>query len=239
MPWRQIYQTHCPTLNRLSGRNRLATRSIWPIPIGFSHIMTHPQGPRYWIICEKYPRYHFLQVGISAVGQILLDRGGEVGHPVIAFKRRVCFIIVIAFMQVIVIGWNMWIAKLGNGGFCNIGYPTETQLKLKSREVSFVHNFVLCCSIVLKCYSEHGSDTTMRCATFQNDRTTEKYVVRKRDFTRFEFEVSFGGGIADCNSPQLTRLSYRSVLGPRNPILCPGPQHGHAPVNLPTIPNNS
>ena len=37
---------------------------------------------------------------------------------------------------------------------CNIGYPSETHLKLKSREISFVHNINLNDPIVLKCCTE-------------------------------------------------------------------------------------
>ena len=57
----------------------------------------------------------------------------------------------------------------GPGVLCNIGYPPETHLKTKSREISFAHNFRFNCPIVLKFCTEHGSDTAVPCAKFQND----------------------------------------------------------------------
>ena len=47
------------------------------------------------------------------------------------------------------------------GMLCNIGYAFETHLKLKSPEISFVHNICLSCPIVLKYCTEHGSDNAM------------------------------------------------------------------------------
>ena len=59
---------------------------------------------------------------------------------------------------------------------CNIdvGCPSETQLKLKSREISFVHNFRLNNPIVLKFCKEHGSITAVLWAKCQNDWTTKQ-----------------------------------------------------------------
>ena len=54
------------------------------------------------------------------------------------------------------------------GGYSNIGYLSETQLKLKSRESSFAHDVLLSCQIALKLYTEHGSVTAVLCAKFQN-----------------------------------------------------------------------
>ena len=78
------------------------------------------------------------------------------------------------------------------GVLCNIGYPSETHLKLKSRDISFVHNIRFHCPIGLKFCTEHGSDTAVLCAKFQNDRSTEAWVMDKRDFARFEFKMNFG-----------------------------------------------
>ena len=66
---------------------------------------------------------------------------------------------------------------------CNIGYPSETHLKLKSREISFVHNTRFNCPIVLKFCTEHGN---------QNDWKLDMAVMNERDFTRFEFKMRFG-----------------------------------------------
>ena len=48
---------------------------------------------------------------------------------------------------------------------CNTGYPSETHLKPKYREISFVHLFVNF-SIVFKFCTERGSDITVLYAQF-------------------------------------------------------------------------
>ena len=53
-------------------------------------------------------------------------------------------------------------------GLCNIEYPCETCLKLKSREISFVQNIHFNCQMVLKLCIEHGTDTAVLCANFEN-----------------------------------------------------------------------
>ena len=65
---------------------------------------------------------------------------------------------------------------------CNIGYPTETHFKLKYREISFAYNLFISQPIVL-------NDTTVLCAKYQSDGTTQKYVMDERDFTRFDFNI--------------------------------------------------
>ena len=57
---------------------------------------------------------------------------------------------------------------------CNIGYPSETYLKLKFREMSFLNNSRFGYPIVVTFCTEHGSDTAVLCAKFQNDWTTAK-----------------------------------------------------------------
>ena len=39
---------------------------------------------------------------------------------------------------------------------------------------------------------EHGGDTVVLCAKFENDWTTEKDLMDERDLARFKFKVSFG-----------------------------------------------
>ena len=56
---------------------------------------------------------------------------------------------------------------------CNIGYPSETHLELKSHEISLVHNIRFNYLIDLKFCTEHGSDTAVLCAKLQSDRSTE------------------------------------------------------------------
>ena len=77
-------------------------------------------------------------------------------------------------------------------GWYNIAYPFETYLKPKPREISFGHNLLLSCTVVLKFCTEHGSVTAVLCAKYQNDLTIEMDVLNERSFARFEFDVSFG-----------------------------------------------
>ena len=96
------------------------------------------------------------------------------------------------------IGWSFKISiKHIDGGpiqqvLCNIGYPSETHLELKSHEISLVHNIRFKCLIDLKFCTGHGSDTAVLCAKFQGDGSTEAFVMGKRDFARFEFKMNFG-----------------------------------------------
>ena len=66
----------------------------------------------------------------------------------------------------------------------NVGYPSEICLKLNSRKISSFRNLFLSCAIILKFCTEHGSDTAMLCANFQNDWTTEVCVIGERDSAR-------------------------------------------------------
>ena len=68
---------------------------------------------------------------------------------------------------------------------CKIGSVFETHLKLKSREISFVHNTRFNNPIVLKFGTDHGWITAVLCAKFQNDWTTEAKVMDERGFARF------------------------------------------------------
>ena len=49
------------------------------------------------------------------------------------------------------------------GAFCNMGYPSETALQLKSREDAFAWNVLLSYPIALTFCAEHGSITTVLC----------------------------------------------------------------------------
>ena len=51
---------------------------------------------------------------------------------------------------------------------CNIWHH-KTHLKLKFCKISLVHNIHFGCSVFLKLCTEHGSDTAVLCAKFQND----------------------------------------------------------------------
>ena len=65
---------------------------------------------------------------------------------------------------------------------CNIGYPSETRLKPKYREISFVYNLLHSQPIVLKFCREH--DIAVNGANF-NDWAHETDVMGERDFARF------------------------------------------------------
>ena len=57
-------------------------------------------------------------------------------------------------------------------GLIQYRVPARNQSKLKSREISFARNALLSNQIILKFYTEHGSDTAVLCAKFENDLTT-------------------------------------------------------------------
>ena len=78
------------------------------------------------------------------------------------------------------------------GLVCNIEYPSKTDLKVKSREISFVISTRFDNPIAVKCCSEHDNITAMLCLAFQNDFTTEARIIGERDFARWEFKMSFG-----------------------------------------------
>ena len=74
----------------------------------------------------------------------------------------------------------------------NIGYPSETHVKLKSREISFAHNLFIDFPILLNFSAMHGSITAVLSAKFQNDWSIERAIIDERVFARFEFKMSFG-----------------------------------------------
>ena len=74
---------------------------------------------------------------------------------------------------------------------CNTGHPSETHLKLKSREISFFHNTRVNNPIILIFCTEHDSITAVLRVKCQNDWTTETDVIDEQDFARFEFKMSF------------------------------------------------
>ena len=70
----------------------------------------------------------------------------------------------------------------GDGAVCNMGYPFETHLKPKSREISFARNLFLNFPIVLKFCIEHGSIT----CSVQNFKTIgqPKRMLRANEVSR-------------------------------------------------------
>ena len=100
------------------------------------------------------------------------------------------------------------------GALCNIRYPSEIHLKLKSREISFAHNSCLSWLIALKFCTEYGCITAVLCAKFQIDWTIETDVMDERNFARFELKMSFGriSYIAQNPRPALLLNRHSSYL---------------------------
>ena len=67
------------------------------------------------------------------------------------------------------------------GVLCNIRHPSETDIKLKSREISFVHNLLFNCPVVLKFCTSHDSDAAVLCTNFQTGWSNEGYVIGKQN----------------------------------------------------------
>ena len=62
------------------------------------------------------------------------------------------------------------LSDTGPWGLCNIRYPSKTHLKLKPREISFIHDIRFSCLIVLTFCTEHGTDIALLCANFTRAR---------------------------------------------------------------------
>ena len=73
---------------------------------------------------------------------------------------------------------------------CNVEYPSETHLKLESHEILFDHKSHFNNQIILKFCTAHDSITVVLCTKFQNNWTTQTYVMDERNFARFEFKMS-------------------------------------------------
>ena len=97
---------------------------------------------------------------------------------------------------------------------CNIWPPLETHLKLKSREIAFACNFLLCCQIVLKFCTEHG--IVVICANF-SELLHNWNRCSGRDFARFEIKgrVSYMATATrpwSSKRPALHKLHYTDVI---------------------------
>ena len=77
------------------------------------------------------------------------------------------------------------------GVLCNIGYPPENHLESKSREISFDHNICLNNPIVLKCCTEHCSDTVV--LWDKDNWIIGTDLMDERDVARYEFKMGFDG----------------------------------------------
>ena len=72
------------------------------------------------------------------------------------------------------------------GACWNIWYPYETNFKPKLCEILFASNLFLCCPIIKKFNTVHGSSSNiaMRCVKFHNDWTINLNIIDDWDFTR-------------------------------------------------------
>ena len=97
---------------------------------------------------------------------------------------------------------RLWVSA--PGVLYDIGYPSETHLKLKSRELSWIHITCCSCPIVWKFCSEHDSVTVVPCTKLQNVLETTKLVMDKQVLARFELKMRFRriSYIAQGLSPQ-------------------------------------
>ena len=91
----------------------------------------------------------------------------------------------------------------------------KTHLKLRFHENPFVHDIHLSCQIILNFCTEHGSDTAMLCAKFQNDFITGKLVNDEWHSPKIWVEDEFPREILYCHSLQ-THKTIRTtfVYGP-------------------------
>ena len=70
-------------------------------------------------------------------------------------------------------------------------YPLKNHSKIKSHKILLVHNIHFSCQIILTFCTEHGGVTAMLCAKVQNDLTTEKYIMCKNKFSKFEVKMFY------------------------------------------------
>ena len=138
-------------------------------------------GVYYWYV--KMPRYRYVEHGLKYFSFYVQKHiahlatcsgpstqpvhGGPLGAP--AFLKLVYW----ASEQ------PTWVMHLPShhrhrisgdpGVLCNIRYSSETDLKLKTCEISFLHDICFSCPNILQFCTEHDSDTTVLCAKFQDN----------------------------------------------------------------------
>ena len=57
---------------------------------------------------------------------------------------------------------------------------------------AFVQNIQFSCQIILKICTEHGSETVVLCANFQNGLMSKQLIMGKWYFMGFQFKINFG-----------------------------------------------
>ena len=61
-----------------------------------------------------------------------------------------------------------WLRSTMEPVLCHIGYPFETYLKSKSRQISFAHNLLINYPVDLRFFEEYGSYTAVLCAKIKS-----------------------------------------------------------------------
>ena len=104
-------------------------------------------------------------------------------------------------------------------GYYNIGYGSATYLKLNARDVSIIHTINFRYLNVLKYCTKHDNIIAVLCVVFQNDRTNEKYIIRRRAFARLKFVLSSARLFYIETDPSF--MSYLQLFHPLSHIFHP------------------
>ena len=106
--------------------------------------------------------------------------------------------------------WFAIIRRCNHGGLYNMGYLSDTNLKLKYRQIALVDNIHVGCTIVSKSFTKRGITTAVIYTKFPYDLTTGKISYEKCVFARIRFLMRFGwispipqgnDNYFPCNSP--------------------------------------
>ena len=108
--------------------------------------------------------------------------------------------------SLVIADWPLYIPGAGN----NRDNPSEICLKRKSHKTSFTYNLFLSQWILLKFCIEHGSYTAVLYAKFQKDMSTKVDVIRKWDFSKFQYKIGFGWIV----KPQVYKMANTGHLYP-------------------------
>ena len=100
---------------------------------------------------------------------------------------NICFLILHCVAHTYVVSWLRYISR--TWAWCNMGYLSETHLKLKSRAKS---RLPITYFAVAQSFWNFAQSTTVLCAKFHNDWTPEMDVIDERHYATFEFKISFG-----------------------------------------------
>ena len=81
-------------------------------------------------------------------------------------------------------------------------YAAKIQLTCKSCEIKLACNISFAWCIILKFCTEHGSNTAMLCAKFENYTSIAKWLIDRHDLERFELKTDFGRIWCIVTSPE-------------------------------------